>query len=658
MPPARGDARAAVAGQRRPDDLLNRVKADNPGRARGYSVVRSVGKGEFGVALLVQDRSGNLRVMKAVDIHRLGRRSRKEAVDEVSVLSSLKHPYIVRYRESFIEGGTLAIVMDFAEGGDLYRRIASTKKEGRVFSEPQIVRWFSQAALGLSYLHGRNIMHRDVKSQNLFLTKDQSVRIGDFGISKVLKPEGGGFRQKEMCGTPYYLSPEICKENLYSFASDMWALGVVLHEMAALRLPFEAANLASLMQLIMRGTPPVLPASFSKELRRLGVDLFCRDYNKRPKASDVLQRSFIQTEVRRMLAEEEANLDNTDSVANKASLRRVGSEPTVRATGSRCRGENVSISSTTSSGSICCMGAPHMSQACRGVDGLGDIVCGSKPVDSKGQNAGARRKDTRTHDAATGDSGSLAVNGNVVGASLSPCGSAGEVSGVGCSDDGAVAVTPTATPTASLCIPDFSRNPRPSSAQFVRGSRTDASGAAKVHLLEARSGSLVGRHGGQQSSPATRPGAGFPSEKSHSRRSAARPSSAGAAPPRPSPTPPRPSSAAPGPSSRAAPAVAAARAMSASRSRPALAIAAASSEAHSTSGAAIPRATAPAVAVNAFAPSSTSSPKERSVPGPKRASSEGALNAALRYTSAATRERSSSTAAGRPSRPGTASRHW
>jgi len=130
-----------------------------------------IGRGSFGEATLVQDRDGNRFVMKTVDVGGLGSEQQKDAVNEVKVLSSLKHPYIVRYHESFINDGTLAIVMDYAEGGDLAKRISHNSRVRESFDETQITRWLTQIVLGMKHLHHRQIIHRDMKPQNLFLTK-------------------------------------------------------------------------------------------------------------------------------------------------------------------------------------------------------------------------------------------------------------------------------------------------------------------------------------------------------------------------------------------------------------------------------------------------------------------------------------------------------
>lgn len=281
------------------------------GQSHGYTEVCCIGRGCFGLASVVQDRRGKLCVMKAIDIHSLDRKHQHDAANEVTVLASLKHPYIVSYLESFLENGTLAIVMDYAEGGDVQHRICCARDEQHAFPEPLILRWFTQASLGLKYLHGRQILHRDLKSANLFLTKQEDLRIGDFGISKVL--DADDLVDKSMIGTPCYLSPEICTATLYSFSSDVWALGCVLHEFCTLRMPFEASCLLALMRLITDEPAPVLPDSFSADMRQLGSDLLRRDPACRPSCVEIARLPFIQSEIRRMLRDERTGLSRTAS---------------------------------------------------------------------------------------------------------------------------------------------------------------------------------------------------------------------------------------------------------------------------------------------------------------------------------------------------------
>lgn len=271
---------------------------------RGYAKIKDIGQGSYGKAVLVQDRDSKLYVMKIIDMSRMDKKQQKDAANEVKVLASLKHPYIVSYRESFTEHRNLAIVMDYADGGDLHERIAKTRKAMKTFSEDKVVRWFTEATLALKYMHDKHVLHRDLKSQNLFLTSQDRLRIGDFGISKVL--ESTAAFAKTTIGTPYYLSPEICMEKPYSFASDIWALGCILYELAALRVPFDASSLQSLVHKITRGAAPLLPSAYSSELRQLCSDLLHREQSQRPAAPEILQRPVIQAEIRRMLREEQA----------------------------------------------------------------------------------------------------------------------------------------------------------------------------------------------------------------------------------------------------------------------------------------------------------------------------------------------------------------
>jgi NIMA (never in mitosis gene a)-related kinase len=240
----------------------------------------------------VHDHEGKYYVMKTIDMSSMDKKQRRDAINEVRVLSCLKHPYIVSYRESFSENSMLAIVMDYADGGDLYQKVSRTRKAGQSLNERQILRWFTEASLALKYMHDKHVLHRDLKSQNLFLTSTDRLRVGDFGISKVLESTAAFARTA--IGTPYYLSPEICQEKPYSFGSDVWALGCVLHEMAALRVPFDAQNIQALVQKITRGPMPQIPSIYTADLRQLCTDLLARDQAQRPSASEIIQRRYVQ----------------------------------------------------------------------------------------------------------------------------------------------------------------------------------------------------------------------------------------------------------------------------------------------------------------------------------------------------------------------------
>eukprot|EP00961_Rhodomonas_salina_P144539 1946285-Rhodomonas_salina.1 len=183
-------------------------------------------------------------VVKMVEIEKLSRKERDAARKECGILGSLKHPNIIEYRESFEDGGHLCIVMAFAEGGDMTGVLKAQR--GKLLEEDTIMDWFVQICLGMKHVHDRKILHRDLKSQNIFLSnKKRIIKLGDFGIAKVLKHTMEV--AKTAIGTPYYLSPEICEGKSYNNKSDIWSLGIVLYELCTLRCPFDASNLNGLV---------------------------------------------------------------------------------------------------------------------------------------------------------------------------------------------------------------------------------------------------------------------------------------------------------------------------------------------------------------------------------------------------------------------------
>lgn len=109
----------------------------------------------------------------------------------------------------------------------MFHKIARQKELGTLFSEQQIVTWLVQMALAMNYVHDKKILHRDLKTQNIFLTSKGDIKIGDFGIARVLQHTYDC--ANTAIGTPYYLSPEICQEKPYNQKSDIWSLGCIFY---------------------------------------------------------------------------------------------------------------------------------------------------------------------------------------------------------------------------------------------------------------------------------------------------------------------------------------------------------------------------------------------------------------------------------------------
>ena len=143
----------------------------------------------------------------------------------------------------------LIIIMEYCEVGDLSYHIKRKIKYGEYFNEWEIFNWFIQICFALEYVHARRVIHRDLKTQNIFLTGSLTIKLGDFGISRVL--ENSNAAAMTVVGTPYYMSPEACQSAPYTAKSDVWSLGIILYELCTLKHPFNADNLLGLVYKIV-----------------------------------------------------------------------------------------------------------------------------------------------------------------------------------------------------------------------------------------------------------------------------------------------------------------------------------------------------------------------------------------------------------------------
>ena len=252
-------------------------------RSSCYDPIRILGRGAFGTAYLVRAATVPL-VLKRVDTMHMNDSEKQEALSECQVLTLLKgHRHIIQLHEHFTEKAALFLVMDFADAGDLAQAIDRQKKSGVPFEETAILRWAAMVALALRYAHERKVLHRDLKPQNIFLTSTGEIRLGDFGISRVL---ASTLAVANTCvGTPLYLAPELINGEPYGGSCDMWSLGVVVHELCALTPPFIASVAPALYLKIVRDEPPALPKVYSSELVEMRSSLLSKRAEARPTVS-------------------------------------------------------------------------------------------------------------------------------------------------------------------------------------------------------------------------------------------------------------------------------------------------------------------------------------------------------------------------------------
>ena len=160
--------------------------------------------------------------------------------------------------------------------------------------------WFVQIALALKHVHERKILHRDLKTQNIFLTSKGEVKMGDFGISRVLQDTYDC--AQTAIGTPYYLSPEICQERPYNQKSDIWSLGCILYEMLTLRHAFDASSMKGLVLKILRGNYPPVPNFYSQDVHMIVAEMLKKDPTKRPSIRKVVEHDFLANRISSLLS--------------------------------------------------------------------------------------------------------------------------------------------------------------------------------------------------------------------------------------------------------------------------------------------------------------------------------------------------------------------
>ncbi|GBG27735.1 Protein kinase, putative [Hondaea fermentalgiana] len=287
-----------------------------------FEVYDVIGTGAFAnVRRVRRKEDGRLLVLKTLRarVDALSDEERRDMINEVDLLSELNHPNVIQYFGSFVENSNQHIVMEYAAGGALVNVLNQARGP---LPEDQIWEWFSQMCIALRYVHNCNILHRDIKPQNILLwgPRGRVVKLADFGIAKVLSNSSPAGAQ--LVGTPYYLAPEICSGGVYTQKSDVWALACVLYEMLSLSKPFQSPNLPQLaLQIIREPHQPlnsIALRTYSDAIRDL-IDLMLqKDSDDRPDMHqlcaipvvrhkmqlwDAIRDTLIQTEAREVQQE-------------------------------------------------------------------------------------------------------------------------------------------------------------------------------------------------------------------------------------------------------------------------------------------------------------------------------------------------------------------
>ena len=253
-----------------------------------FKVIGKIGEGAYSTVYTVKRlEDEKIYALKKVKIKKLSNKEKNNALNEVRILASVNSPYIIGYKESFIDEAeqTLCLVMEYADDGDLYEKVKLYRKNNTFFREDDIWRIFIQITKGLHDLHEYDILHRDLKSANVFLFRDGTAKLGDLNVSKITS-RGLGCTQT---GTPYYASPEVWKDNPYNLKSDIWSLGCVFYELIMLKTPFRAEGMKELYKKVMSGEYPKIAKEFSPKFQIVIDKILKVKPEERPNTSEILE---------------------------------------------------------------------------------------------------------------------------------------------------------------------------------------------------------------------------------------------------------------------------------------------------------------------------------------------------------------------------------
>ena len=231
-------------------------------------------------------RDGKTYVLKKIKCAHMSEKRQRDAMTEVLLLRQLNHPYIIGYYSSFVEGKSIYIVMEYAPNGDLQRLVSEHTQRNSYVPEKTLWKLLFQLVQALDHLHCKKIIHRDIKLVNVFMDESYSVKLGDLGVARIL--DGHNAMAQSRVGTPLYLAPELIQRLPYSFKADVWALGVLLYTMCALKGPFLGDNIYALGYSIIHDTPPPLPAVYSRPLVQLVWSMLEKTEARRPSVSELL----------------------------------------------------------------------------------------------------------------------------------------------------------------------------------------------------------------------------------------------------------------------------------------------------------------------------------------------------------------------------------
>lgn len=258
-----------------------------------YNKLKLIGKGSYGTVYKIEKKKNKkVYALKQIKTNKLKNSYEiNNLINELKILCFHECKYLLKCKEIFYDNHQINIVTDYAKFSDLSNYIQKTKQKKKFIPEKIIWLIFIQCCYGIEYLHEYNIIHRDLKPANILLNDDSSIIIADFGVSKIIENKINSYT---LIGTPYYISPEMYKDNNYDKKIDIWSLGCILYELVTLSVPFEANSIQALKKKILTGYYNNIPTYYSKDIQSMIRFLLDINSYRRPDIKEILSSKIFK----------------------------------------------------------------------------------------------------------------------------------------------------------------------------------------------------------------------------------------------------------------------------------------------------------------------------------------------------------------------------
>ena len=291
-----------------------------------FEILQKIGTEEKSSILKVKrKKDGLIYILKTVMFQALDKSEKQNAINEIKIVSSLSHPNINEFKEAFYDkfSKSLNIIFEFPHNGNLSNKINYAIKNGMYMEESIIWDVLIQILNGVNYLHKKGIIHRNLKSKNIFLNNQRLVKISDFEACCVV--ENINKMITGQVGTPFYTAPEIWEEEPYNYKCDIWSIGCLIYEMATLNLPFKGDTIKSLYENIMSKKIEPIPDFYSEDLKKIINYMLIFDPSKRPSTDLLLSYPRIKEESEKLkdIYEKYKSNKNSRNIQNKDNTQTV-----------------------------------------------------------------------------------------------------------------------------------------------------------------------------------------------------------------------------------------------------------------------------------------------------------------------------------------------